>query len=125
MSKPGRNRRARIIRATDKERAIRQSYELGAQLTYQTVLLWTHAEGPPVFRFPPKDIALVADLRDCGEKLAVNQSARDLVAKLVTDVVANTGQAPTAMMLRVILEEIGHPIEWVELSELGLGGVAS
>lgn len=83
-------------------------------------MLWTHADGPPVFRFPPKDVALLADLRDCGEKLAVNQSARDLVAKLVVDVVQATGQAPTAMMLRVILEELAIPIRWVALEELGL-----
>lgn len=111
------------------KRSVRGGYELGAELTYQLVLSWTHPEGPPLFRFPPKDVALLADLRDIGEKLAVNQSARELVAKLILDVVDAAGQAPTAMMLRVCLEETGHPIEWVTLAELGLStgsaGVAS
>lgn len=120
MSGPERNRDRRRTRREAATRAASDNYELGAQLTYQAIMLWTHAEGPPVFRFPPKNVALLADLRDCGEKLAVNQSARDLVAKLVTEVVAATGQAPTAMMLRVILEELAISIHWVEIAELGL-----
>lgn len=98
----------------------RESYERGAQLTYELVLGWAHREGPPVFAFPPRDVAVLADLRDIGAKLARNDSARELVTHLIDQVVEATGQAPTAMMLRVVLEEVGYPIQWVPLEELGL-----
>jgi hypothetical protein len=98
----------------------RESYEKGAELSLAIVRTWTHPEGAPVFRFPPRDYALLADLRDVGTKLAKNESARDLLNRLIVEVVRSTGQAPTAMMLRVILEECGIPIEWVPLAELHL-----
>ncbi len=98
-------------------------YERGCELTYQIVLQWTHRDGPPQFRFPPRDVALCADLRSVGTKLAVNDSARDLVAKLIVDVKRETGEAPTAMMLRVVLRLCGLPIQWVPIEELGLGKI--
>jgi hypothetical protein len=98
----------------------RETYEKGAELTYQIVLAWTHPEGPPLFAFPPKDFAVLADLRDVGEKLARNESARQLLNSLIVQVVGGCGEAPTAMMLRVCLEKAGHPIKWVPLAELQL-----
>jgi hypothetical protein len=98
-----------------------ENYKRGAELTYVIVAAWTHPGGPPLFAFPPRDYTLLADLRDVGAKLARNESARDLLQRLVDLVVRATGHAPTAMMLRVILEELGHPIEWVPFTELKLG----
>jgi hypothetical protein len=98
----------------------RETYEKGTELTYQIVRAWTHPEGPPLFAFPPKDFALLADLRDVGEKLTRNESARQLLNSLIVQVVAATGEAPTAMMLRVCLEMAGCQIRWVPLAELHL-----
>ncbi len=103
----------------------RETYELGAKLTHALVKEWLEkVPEPPRFAFPPKEVALIADLRDVGPKLARNHSAQQLVDHLIELVVAVTGQAPTAMMLRVILDDLGQPIEWVPLSELGLSPTA-
>lgn len=95
-----------------------KDYERGAQITYDVVASWRGA--PPLFAFPPKEYALLADLRDIGQRLARNDGARDLLQLLIKRCVERTGQAPTAMMLQVVLETLGHPIERVSLSELGL-----
>jgi len=99
-----------------------ESYERGARLTFVVVKMWL--EDPrlklPRFRFPPRDIALIGDLRDIGQRLAVNDGARELLAHLIKRSIERTGNAPTAMMLRGVLEELGHPIEVVSLSELGI-----
>jgi hypothetical protein len=101
------------------------SYELGAQMTYALVKEWLEkVPERPRFLFPPKDVALIADLRDLPMKLAGNDSAQQLVDHLIETVVAVTRNAPTAMMLRVVLEELSpDSIEWVSLEELGLKGV--
>jgi hypothetical protein len=83
----------------------RDTYNAGAELTYKLVCAWK--EEKPAFSFPPRDVALIADLRDCGELLARNDTARRLVALLIEHCVKETGQAPTAMMLRVSLEMAG------------------
>jgi len=98
-----------------------ETYELGARLTYALIRDWCKHDARPTFRFPPREYALLADLRDIGDRLAVDDSARRLVKHLVETVVAGTGQAPTAMMLRVILDDLGIPILWVSLEQLGLG----
>jgi hypothetical protein len=96
----------------------RDDYNRSAQLTYEIVRDWDGER--PLFAFPPREYALLADLRDIGDKLARNEGARQLVRLLITRCHAATGQAPTAMMLRVVLEELRFPIAWVSLSELGL-----
>ena len=48
------------------------------------------------------------------------KAARELLALLIKRSVEREGNAPTAMMLRVVLEKCGHEIEYVSLSELGL-----
>lgn len=89
------------------------------------VVHWSLTHEVPRFAFPPAEIALIADLRDIGEQLARNDSARGLVAELVRWVVERTGEAPTAMMLLMSLEVAEIPIERVALSELGLNvGIA-
>ena len=74
----------------------------------------------PRFAFPPKEIVLLADLRDIGERLARNEGARRLLALVIKRCVERTGQAPTAMMLRVVLEELGIEVDQVSLGELGI-----
>lgn len=100
------------------------TYNEGAELTFALMKRWFSRLAPgeeaPRFAFPPKEIALLADLRDIGKRLARNGPAQRLVDHLIDQVVFATGQAPTAMMLRVMLEELGQPIEWVSCSELGL-----
>ncbi len=96
----------------------RDSYKRAAELTYRLVRGW---KGETLrFAFPPKEIALIADLRDIGNRLARNDSARSMVALIIKRCVERHGEAPTAMMLRVSLEMAGLPIETVSLSELGL-----
>jgi hypothetical protein len=94
------------------------NYERGAEITFAIVRDWKG--GPPRFAFPPKGVALIADLRDIGQRLARNDAARELVTLLIKRSVERTGHAPTAMMLLVVLEKLGRPIERVSLSELGL-----
>lgn len=100
------------------------TYNQGVDLTFALMRQWfarlAPGEEPPRFAFPPKEIALIADLRDVGDRLARNGSAQRLVEHLIDQVVFITGEAPTAMMLRVMLEELGQQIEWVSPSELGL-----
>ncbi|HET7485852.1 MAG TPA: hypothetical protein VFJ64_10830 [Solirubrobacterales bacterium] len=96
----------------------RDNYNAGAELTWRIVQAWQGER--PRFAFPPRNIALIADLRDIGERLARNDAAKKLVALLIDHCVKETGQAPTAMMLRVVLEQSGIPIEYVAPSELGL-----
>lgn len=97
------------------------TYNLGANLTHALIKEWLEkVPEPPRFAFAPEGVALIADLRDIGAKLAGNDSARALVDHLIDCVVNVTGQAPTAMMLLVILEDLGQPIERVSLTELGL-----
>jgi hypothetical protein len=96
------------------------SYNRGAELTHVIIKEWVASGETPRFAFPPREIALVADLRDIGKRLARNDSALRLVDQLIRVVVHITGSAPTAMMLRVVLEMLDQPIEWVAASELGL-----
>lgn len=95
-----------------------ESYERGAQIVLNLVRDWSGE--PPRFRFPPREIALLADLRDVGQRLALNDGASELVELLVKRCLERTGQAPTALMLRVVLEQLHIPIETVPLSSLGL-----
>lgn len=103
------------------KRSDRDIYNAGAELTWRIVQAWQGER--PRFAFPPREVALVADLRDCGHILAKNEAATKLVALLIDHGVKETGQAPTAMMLRVVLESVGIPIEYQSLSELGIKGV--
>jgi hypothetical protein len=93
------------------------TYKAGAELTHKLVREWRG--GQLRFAFPPKEIALIRDLRDVGDRLCRSEGARELVALLIKRGVERTGEAPTAMMLRVSLEVEGHAIDWVSLSELG------
>ncbi len=95
-----------------------EGYAKAAELTYRLLLAFRYQE--PRFAFPPKEIALIADLRDVAERLARNDSARAVLALVIHHCVKETGQAPTAMMLRICLEEAEIPIETVSLSDLGL-----
>lgn len=95
-----------------------ESYERGCQITFNIVRDWTGER--PLFAFPPKEIALLADLGDVGQRLCRNEGARQLLAHLLKRCRERTGMAPTAMMLRVVLEELKIPVEHVSLSELGL-----
>lgn len=97
----------------------RDNYEAGAELTSKIIREWRG--GLLHFAFPPRDVALVADLRDIGHRLARNDAARELVKQLIDRCVGQTGQAPTAMMLRVVLEMEGHAIDWRPLSEFAQG----
>lgn len=99
-------------------RTEQENYNAGAELTYKLVCAFRDEK--PEFQFPSPEIALIADLRDCGARLACNPAAVRLVALLIDHCVKETGQAPTAMMLRVCLEEAKIPIKWVSLSDLGL-----
>jgi hypothetical protein len=97
----------------------RATYEAGAELTAKMIREWRG--GQLRFAFPPREVALLADLRDIGHRLARNDAARELVNQLIERCVEATGQAPTAMMLRVILEMEGHAIDWRPLSEFAQG----
>lgn len=101
------------------------TYERGARLTLRLIQDWLREDidEPPLFQFPPKEVALLADLRDIGQKLAVNDSAHRLVDHLIKRVVERTGQAPTTMMLRIALEVAGLRWQDCTLDELGLSGV--
>jgi hypothetical protein len=95
------------------------SWELGAELTYQVVRRWKGEQ--PRFAFPPKGVVLVADLRDVvGRPFARNQSARELLEHVIKRCIEETGESPTVLMLEIVLERAGIPIERVSLSELGL-----
>lgn len=97
------------------------TYNLGANLTHALIKKWLRRDGEsPRFAFPPKEVALIADLRDVGKNLARNDSARGLVDHLIDQVVFQTGQAPTAMMLLIILEDLGQSVERLSFSELGI-----
>jgi hypothetical protein len=94
----------------------RDNYERGAQRLYELVRDWDGE--PPRFAFPPKEFALIADLRQVGHQLALNDGARELVRLAITVGLAEFDSVPTTIM-RVVLEMLGRPIEWRSLSELG------
>lgn len=74
----------------------------------------------PKFRFPRREVALVASIADVGETLAENEAARALIATLILETRRrNLDDFPTTMMLRVALEANGLPIRWVPFEELG------
>ena len=86
------------------------TYELGAQLTFR-VLERFKIFGPE-FQFPPPDIALIASIADCGKYLARNETARVVLRELMSECDRlQLGDYPTAMMLRVALEELDIPIK--------------
>lgn len=94
------------------------TYERGAKITVAIVAGWTGPE--PRFAFPPKEIGLIADLSEIGEKLARNNAARELLALLIKRCRERTGQVPTVIMLQVALDMSGIPTETVPLSDLKL-----
>lgn len=97
------------------------NYELGAKLT--VVVLERFKMFGPEFQFPSPDIALIASIADCGKYLARNEAARVVIRELMSECDRlQLGDYPTAMMLRVALEELDIPIKWVEFHELGIPG---
>lgn len=97
------------------------SYELGAKLT--VVVLERFKMFGPEFQFPPPDVALIASIADVGQYLARNETARVVIRELMTECDRlQLGDYPTAMMLRVALEELDIPIKWVAFHELGIPG---
>jgi hypothetical protein len=97
------------------------SYELGAQLTFR--VLERFKMFGPEFQFPPPDIALIASIADVGKYLARNETARVVIRELMSECDRlQLGDYPTAMMLRVCLEQLDIPIKWVPFAELGIPG---
>lgn len=95
--------------------------EATCDMTYEVVrrfhLLHTQAR----FAFPPREIALLASLADIGHRLCRNGNARALVNELLAESTRRGHRDfPTAMMLRVVLDQLGISWEPVPLSELGL-----
>lgn len=75
----------------------------------------------PKFRFPPRDVALIASISDVGGRLAENTAAAELLAALEAETLRRKlADFPTAMMLRGALELTGIPIRFVSLEEFGL-----
>jgi len=97
-------------------------YERGCNILLAIVQGWTGE--PPRFAFPPKGVVLIADLRGIGDKLCRNDGARHLLAFAIRRCLERTGQAPTSLMLEVVLDVAHVPYERVPLEELGLGAVA-
>ena len=94
-----------------------KGYAAALRIVHDVVRDWT---GPaPLFRFPPQDIALSADLEQVGEHLATNKSARRLLRLLVDRCNTELGHAPTAVMLEAALVHFKIPIVRVSLEELG------
>jgi len=99
-------------------------YNAGANLTYEIV--GAYKIRAPRFRFPPRDIALIASIADVGDNLAVNTAARDLVAFLIAECDRRKlGDYPTVMMLRTCLEMHRVEIDFVPFEDLGIAGGAS
>ena len=97
------------------------SYQMGAQLTFR--VLERFKMFGPEFQFPPPEIALLASVADVGKYLARNETARVVIRELMSECDRlKLGDYPTAMMLRVCLEEHDIPIKWVAFDELGIPG---
>lgn len=73
----------------------------------------------PHFRMPPKGIALVAGLDQIGHRLAVNDDAHAIIALALEGVPIQ--KVATVTMLAVVLEKNEVEVEYVGLSELGIG----
>lgn len=99
-----------------------ESYEKGLRLCIKLVSEWNSAGEPPRFVFPPEDLLFIADLQQCGDKLALNDTARDLVALLILRCRERLGKIPTSLMLLVALEEAGHTVERKPFEEFGFEG---
>jgi hypothetical protein len=89
-----------------------------AEITARVVRDWIGEV--PRFALPPREIALIADLRDIGARLVRNDGARQLLALLIRRCVERTGDAPTVIMLDTALDYVGIAVERVSLSDLGL-----
>lgn len=100
------------------------TYEAGANLTYEVVRdFQIFGPGRPEFAFPPRDIALIASLKDVGDKLCRNDAARELLQLLLSACDhRKIGDYPTVMMLRAVLDLRGIPFTIVPFAELGLEG---
>jgi hypothetical protein len=98
-----------------------ESYQAGANVTF--VVVGQFKIFDPKFRFPPPEIALIASIVDVGKYLARNTVAHQLLKELMKECDRlKLGDYPTAMMLRVCLEEHNVPIEYVPFDELGIPG---
>ncbi len=99
----------------------RRSYDKGCAMVYELVARWKPRA--PAFRFPPRDLAFIASLADCGEQLATNAAACELVAEILAEALRRRlDDVPTAMMLRASLELQQIPISHVAFAELGIKG---
>lgn len=98
------------------------TYELGGQLTYR--VLERFKIFVPEFQFPPRDVALIASIADVGKYIARNETARVVLRELMAECDRlKLPDYPTAMMLRVCLEELDIPIKWLEtVADLGIPG---
>jgi len=99
-------------------------YNAGANLTYEVVRNFrVFGSGVPEFAFPPRHIALIASLKDIGDKLCRNDAAREMLQLLFAACdYRKLSDYPTAMMLRVALDAAGIPITFVPFEELGIKG---
>jgi hypothetical protein len=96
-------------------------YERTCNMTHR--LVGRFKDRCPLFAFPDREVALIASVADIGEKLARNDAARELVAKLLSETkVLGLPDYPTTLMLLVCLEDHCIPIQRVEFHELGLEG---
>lgn len=78
-----------------------------------------HAEGQAVlFAMPPKEIMVIGELAQVGERFARSEDARRLVQKFIRD--APDSQSPTVFMLGLALDHAGIPCDIVSLGQLGL-----
>lgn len=79
--------------------------------------------GRPEFVFPPPEVAIIGSIVDVGDKLARNDAARELIARLIKEFDRRKMKDyPTVMMLKICLEKHGIPIKTVPFEELGLKG---
>jgi hypothetical protein len=77
----------------------------------------------PEFQFPTPDIALIASIADVGKYIARNETARVVLREAISECDRlKLDDVPTAMMLRICLEQLDIPIKWVPFAELGIPG---
>lgn len=95
-----------------------EGYANAVRLVAKLIEQWLATHEAPKFRFP--GVPMIADLRDIGKQLALNDSARELVAHLNKRLIERTGHAPTLMQLKATLEVFGVATETCSMGALGL-----
>lgn len=96
----------------------------GAEATLALLRAWLEANPDrerPRFRFPPRDIAVLGSMKDIGYRLALNETARELVAGwLELKEALGLNDYATVMMVRTALDMTGIEWETCGLTDLGL-----